>query len=473
MAIIPVSEVGLEKETRPPSLSVSNDEKQSLSQAEDAEKADDYVIDIEAEKRLIRRLDMRIIPTTMIIYVASFLDRSNIGNAKILNADRNDSLQQTLRITNSQYLDALVIFFVAYSVFEVPSNYMLKNFFPSRWFAFIMFGWGAMTMIQASVTNFGGLAAVRFIMGAFEAGIFPGIIYFLTFWYKPRERALRIALIAASATLGGAFGGAIAYGVGFLDGARGIKGWQWLCLLEGALTCVFAILVWGMLPDYPETVRWLTAPERVLAVQRLKTDSPKGLARISHAETIATLLDWRLFSLFTPTIVSELGFTNLSAQLFTVPPFAAAFAVTVCISWAADRYERWSMPALVCLALSGVLFIVEGAIPPTHLVARYVVLCFTASFAYACNPLLLNYLTVNLHGTSAMTLGVPMNVTLATAGQIIGLFIYKPNEVPAYHTGHFTNAAFMLLGAAIVALLRIIYSRRNKHLTPGAKPWRV
>jgi hypothetical protein len=104
------------------------------------------------------------------------------GNARILNANVGDSLQQTTHITNAQYLDALVVFFIAYALFELPSNYCLKSLFPSRWLAFLMFGWGATTMIQSAVHSFPALAGVRFLLGAFEAGVSP---------HLPIERTIR------------------------------------------------------------------------------------------------------------------------------------------------------------------------------------------------------------------------------------------------------------------------------------------
>ena len=131
---------------------------------------------------------------------------------------------QTLNISNQQYLVALMIFFVSYTIFETPSNYILKKLRPSRWIAILMFAWGAMTMLLGAIHNFGGLVALRFFLGAFESGLFPGQVYILTFWYRPEERAVRIALIVAYSSLGGAFGGAIAYGIGrHLDMARGLE----------------------------------------------------------------------------------------------------------------------------------------------------------------------------------------------------------------------------------------------------------
>ncbi|ETW76666.1 major facilitator superfamily [Heterobasidion irregulare TC 32-1] len=400
---------------------------------------DAYVMDPIAEKKLVRKIDIRIIPAMMAIHTLNFLARANIGNAKVLNANNGHSLDETIHVTDKQYLDALMIFFVAYSIFETPSNYMLKRFFPSRWFAFLMLGWGAMVMILGGVQNFGGLVAVRFLLGAFEAGLFPGIIYFLTFWYPPHERASRTALIVTGASMGGAFGGSIAFGIGNLDGVKGIEAWRWLFILEGIPSVACAILVFFFFPDYPESAKWLSEEERKLSLHRLKGNSSSGHARISWAETEATLTDGRLYlhylayvsqcvpfssiSLFAPTIVAGLGYQGLDAQLFTVPPFAIAFVVTVSVSRMADKYQSWSLGSVIALTMAGVSFLVQvvtGALPPTAFKARYAMLCLASSFTYSVNPCLLSWLTANLRNTSATTLAVALNFTLGNIGQIIG-----------------------------------------------------
>ena len=269
-----------------------------------------------------------------------------------------------------------MIFYVSYTLFETPSNYMLKKYRPSRWMALMMLCWGAMTMLLGAVHNFSSLVAVRFFLGAFESGLFPGLVYVLTFWYRPEERALRIALILASATLGGAFGGAIAYGVGKLNSAHGIEAWRYLFIIEGAPSSFAAILCALFFPDYPETVSWLSDEERELATQRIKGVASLGSDKITWKEAKATLMDWRLYahyiayisnsvsfssnSLFAPTIVAGLGYTGLDAQLFTVPPYAIGFAVTITVAWLADRYEARSLATFCSMIVGAVSFLVEG-----------------------------------------------------------------------------------------------------------------
>ncbi|KAG7442439.1 MFS transporter [Guyanagaster necrorhizus] len=452
---------------------------------------DEYTIDIAAERRLLRRMDLRVVPTSILISALGFLARFNIGNARILKDDNDHSLLRIADLTDHQFLILLVVFLVPFTVFETPSNYMLKHFSPPHWFAILLLGWGASTMIMAASRSYGTLIGLRFLLSSFEAGFFPGMIYFLTFWYRLEERGLRLSLIIASAPLGGAFGGSIAYGVEFINGARGLEAWQWLFIIEGAPSCFLAIIVYLFFPSYPERASWLSSRDRDLAIVRLNQETSKSLghARITWDGAKSTIKDWRLYlhyivftatsvafssiSLFAPTIVDGLGYRGLDAQLFIVPPFAVAFVVTVAMSWAADRYRAWSMCAMVSMILAGITFIIHGSLPRTSFEARYTMLCLGTMFSYAGSPSLLAWLTGNLRDTNATTLAIPMNVAFGASGQMIGIFLYRSNEAPGYLTGHYTNGAALLVGAVGVGILRVIYARRNRELGVGQSPWIV
>jgi len=295
----------------------------------------------EAEERaLIWKQDLIIIPLAAGIYFLCFLDRSNIGNARILNSSSHNDMQTEIAATQYQFNIALMIFLVSYALFEVPSNILLKKLRPSRWLAFLMFSWGAVTIGLGGVQNFGATAAVRFLLGVFEAGLFPGLVYYLTFWYKYDERSVRVALILASATLAGAFGGAIAYGIGHMNGALGLAAWRWLFIIEGIPSCLSAFAVWFLLPDYPD--EYLKGRDREIAQARLLHEGSKSHHHsMTWEDAKSTLTDWRLYghylmyfgvgvpfsslSLFTPSITAGLGFFDLKAQLMTVPPYAVAY----------------------------------------------------------------------------------------------------------------------------------------------------
>ncbi|KAI1811439.1 MFS general substrate transporter [Poronia punctata] len=434
-----------------------------------------------AERTLIRKQDMRIIPVSASIYFLAYLDRSNIGNAKVLNSSTKNDMQTETHTTNYQFTIALMIFLIGYFLFEVPSNILLKKFRPSRWLAFLMFSWGLITIGLGGVRSYAQITGVRFLLGAFEAGLFPGLVYYLTFWYKTDERSIRVAFILASATLAGAFGGAIAYGVGHLNGVRGLSGWRWLFILEGIPSVLSSLLVWFILPDFPERAKWLSENEKDLAARRLLVDGSKGSdAGVTWADAKATLMDWRLYghyaiyfavslpfnslSLFTPSIVTGLGYKDLEAQLLTVPPWAIAYVVSILVAWSADHFNARGLHCAATAAVGAAGFLASALLPATAYTRRYGTLIVGTSGAFGCIPPMLGWLTSNIWSTGSVGLAVALNVSIgAGLGQIPGVWIYKADEAArGYPTGHGVNAAMLFFVAGGAVALRYYYGRKNK-----------
>lgn len=174
-------------------------------------------------------------------------------------------------MTANDYAITLTIFSLAYAIFEVPSNWVMKHYVrPSVWLAFLLGCWGVVTIGFAGVRNYGTVLALRLLIGVFEAGFFPGIVYLITIWYRHDQRALRIALVIAFCNLAGAFGGAIAFGIGNVNGAKGLQGFRWLFIIEGLITVISVLPVLIFLPDYPARARFLSKEDKQLAIDRLK-----------------------------------------------------------------------------------------------------------------------------------------------------------------------------------------------------------
>ncbi|KAI1103876.1 MFS general substrate transporter [Jackrogersella minutella] len=439
------------------------------------------------ERKLIRRQDKRIIPLAAGIYFLCYLDRSNIGNAKILNSSTHHDMQTETGASNDQFNTALMIFLVAYFLFEVPSNILLKKLRPSRWLAFLMVCWGAITIGIGGVHNYPQMTGVRFLLGVFEAGLFPGLVYYLTFWYKTDERSVRVAFILASATLAGAFGGAIAYGVGHMNGIRGLSGWRWLFMLEGIPSCLSGILVWFFLPDWPERASWLSESEKDLAAQRLYVEGSKGSASdMTWADVKATLTDWRLYghyaiyfavslpfsslSLFSPSIVAGLGFHDLSAQLFVVPPWGAAYIFQILMAWSADHFNARGYHCAIAAVIGAAGFLASAVLPADDYLSRYGCLIVATAGAFGCIPPMLGWLTSNMWSTASVGLAVALNVSIgAGLGQIPGVWIYKAQEAKkGYPTGHGVNCAMLFFVAFGALGLRYFYGRKNRALLNAA-----
>lgn len=240
-------------------------------------------IDHDAEKILIRRLDKYIIPTVMITYLLCFLDRVNIGNARLYR------LEEDLALHGTQYQIAVAVLFATYVAIEVPSNLLLKRFTPSRYIACITIAWGIVSTLTGIVQNFAGLVVCRLLLGLFEGGLFPGLTVYLTLFYTKKEIALRIGYLFVSSALAGACGGLLAYGIGFMDGVAGQSGWRWIFIIEGEElhfsirnqphltlsllgipTFLWGIALWFLLANEPSTAWFLNQDEKQLLLARLQ-----------------------------------------------------------------------------------------------------------------------------------------------------------------------------------------------------------
>ncbi|KAJ7836637.1 putative MFS transporter [Mycena olivaceomarginata] len=414
-------------------------EKSEVDYREDSEsQTNSYVYDEAAEKALLRKQDIRIIPLSAAIYLLAYLDRSNI-----------DLLSET-HMTAFQYTIALM----------VPSNYLLKRLSPSRWIAFLMLAWGALTMGLGGTHTYAELTVIRFLLGVFEAGLFPGLVYFLTFWYRTEERSMRVAFILASATLAGAFGGAIAFGVGHMNQTSGLSAWRWLFILEGLPSCLSSVLIFFILPDYPETAHWLTEDEKKLAAYRLKDQGSKGSSKpMKWGEAKETLTDWRLYAHYGHLLWSHLPHfrachccKSLKANLMTVPP-------------SADRYNARGLHAGIACIVGAAGFMASALLPADAYAHRYGCLIVGAAVSFAAIPPLLGWITSNVFTTSAAGFVIALNISFGAPGQIVGVWIYKaPEATKGYPTGHWTNFALLLFSAAGCFALTVYYRRLNRVL---------
>ncbi|PSR84282.1 major facilitator superfamily domain-containing protein [Coniella lustricola] len=308
------------------------------------------------DRKLVWRLDMVLIPWLCLLYLLAFLDRTNIGNAKI--AGLVKPAPEGIGLSTSQYNASLTIFFVSYAVFEPLTNILLKRMRPSRFIPLIMVLWGASMLGMGFVTNWSGLMAARWFLGLTEAGLFPGINYYLSCWYKRSEFGVRAAIFFSAAAVSGSFGGLLAAAIEKMDGFGGRPGWAWIFILEGLLTILVGVLSFWLVHDFPDEAKFLSADDRARVLRRLRLDQQ---ASANHEEFRMKFFwqackDWKMwlgmaiymgcdmplyaFSLFLPTIISNMGIANgstIRAQLFTVPPYVAAAILTVVIGFVADR----------------------------------------------------------------------------------------------------------------------------------------
>ncbi|KAI8987241.1 major facilitator superfamily domain-containing protein [Mycotypha africana] len=322
-----------------------------LSSLTKDEESNSGIINAEDEKKLVRKLDLHIMPLFCLFYFSDYLDRANIGNATLA------GLQADLGMTATQLSAAISAFFITYILFEIPSNCILKKTSARYWLSFIMLVWGISTVLTAFCTNFTGLMIARLILGAAEAGYIPGIMYILSKVYKPKEFSFRVGILLTMATLSGLCSGPLTYATSYLDGKNGLHGWQYLFIVEGVPTVVLAIVSFFYLFDDLQNVKWLTLEQKDLQSQRiaLHQNADTGRKPITIETFKTVFLDWKTWAfsfvflfnhinvmsitVFAPILIGSFGFTSTTAQLLTAPPFGVATLSVLLGGYLASRFN--------------------------------------------------------------------------------------------------------------------------------------
>lgn len=289
----------------------------------------------------------------------------NIGNARLY------KLEEDLNLSSTQFQIAVSIFFVPYLLFEVPSNLVLKLFTPRRWIAALALAWGIVATLSGLVQSFGGLVACRIILGVVEAGLFPGLNVYLTFFYTKHELARRVGYLFVSAAIAGAVGGLLAFGIGHMEGVRGMSGWRWILIIEGLPSVVLGVVTYVCLPNDPATARFLNADEKALMESRHKREygNTASSREFSFQDMNAAFADWKVwafcaaqfgvdtmlygYSTFLPTIIKGLGrWTPAEVQLLTIPCYFLGAAAYMAIATVSDRTQRRGLFCVVFGVLS-------------------------------------------------------------------------------------------------------------------------
>ena len=330
----------------------------------------------------------RLIPLLFVLYVVAYLDRVNVSFAATeMGAD--------LGLTAAAYGLGAGIFFIGYFLFEVPSNLLMRRYGARRWIARILISWGVLSGLTAFVTNEWQFYLVRFLLGVAEAGFFPGIVLYLTYWVPRAERARAMALFLTATAVAGLIGAPLSGALLSLDGFLGLQGWQWLFIVEAIPAVIFGCIVWRVLPNGPREARWLTAEQRealdaVVASEAALEPGIEGLGGAFRSLRVwilallylAIVIGFYGISLWLPLIVKRdfPDLTPVGLGLVTAIPYACAVVAMVAVGRSSDRRRdrRWhlAIPLVVC-AVGLVIAGVSGSV--TALVA----ICVATAGVYA------------------------------------------------------------------------------------------
>ncbi|KAK0504489.1 MFS general substrate transporter [Armillaria luteobubalina] len=440
-----------------------------------SEKSDPSIeLGVVSARRVWLKLDFFLLPVIAMFYFLSFLDRTNIGNARIA------GLQRDLNMTNKQYSIALTVTYVTNLATELPSNLLLRVVGPNYLLPTILISWGIVTTLQGVVTSYEGLLACRFFLGVFEGGVFPGLVLYLTHFYPRSKMTTRIAAFFASASLSGAFSGILAYGIIRMDGVGGRAGWRWIFILEGAFTVAWGVMSYLLMPRDAMAARFLHPAERkYVASQVTESGGEKFEWREVRKAFIAPhvwiisivffFVGAILFGLafFTPSIVQSLGYTSARSQLMSVPPFAAAFALSVVTAFLCDRFPVRGVVCIVTSIITLIGFIIFLTSSSAH--TRYGSLFLSIPGVYATTPALASWNSSNSAPYVRRATAIAIAFILSSVGGILSTWLMGSwSTAPQYVLGTRVMVAFsggMAVGSAL-CLWYFVWMNRKKAKMP-------
>ncbi|KAI0804538.1 MFS general substrate transporter [Irpex lacteus] len=425
----------------------------------------------EQEKKLYRKIDLWLMPILTLMYLASFLDRGNIGNAKL------DGLVTQLHLTGNKYNIALTMYFVPYCIFECPANLVLKKFRPSRWLPGITVVWGTIMTLMGLAKNYSNLVGIRIALGIAEAGLFPGVVYYLSIWYPRHMLQWRIGIFYGGATIAGAFSGLLAFAISFLDGTQGLEGWSWIFILEGIATVIVGVISYFILVDFPDTAHFLTPEERAYVLWKKKYDNSSvgESEKFALRHVWAAFKDWQVWlhiliymsiigplygiSLFLPSIINGFGFSVPATQLLTVPPYVFATLVLLLFAVWSDRIKMrypFILAGLVMLTIGFAINITDVSIG-----VKYFGTFFCVAGSYAAFPGVVAWLGNNLAGQYKRGVGMALHIGIGNFAGAIASNIYRSQDAPRYILGHGLELMFVGIGYITLPIAVIAYKRIN------------
>ncbi|CCX04326.1 major facilitator superfamily domain-containing protein [Pyronema domesticum] len=459
--------------------------KSETQKAEDVHSSSDREagVDIEYEQKLIHKVDWRLLPILGALYSVALIDRTNMSNAAVAGMDVELHLKGTNR-----YSIALLIFFIPYFIFELPSNLLLRRIGAAKLLGTLAVCWGAVMIGMGFLKDWRLLVVCRAILGFFEAGFFPGAVYIVSSWYVRYEVQKRMAGFYLVSVLVGGFSAILAYGLMQMKGIGGLSGWRWIFIIEGIITVLLGFVAYFTIIDFPDKVletrngNFLTASDVELLKARIDRDRDDSTAdEITWAKVGKHLGDWKLwvfammfmcsttpsyaFGYFLPQILRGMGFSAAMSQLLSAPPYIFACITAFGMAVLADKTHKRG-PVIVfqnLLVIVGLLITAytKGTGP------RYFGIFLGLTGAQGNVPAVLSYQSNNIRMNSKRSVGSALQVGFGAIGGIFASTVFREHDAPKYLNGMWATIGTQLFTMAAVATMTLYFRSQNKKQKEG------
>ncbi|KAF4341183.1 allantoate permease [Fusarium beomiforme] len=432
----------------------------------------------EIEAQLVRKIDLRLLPLIVTIYLFNYLDRNSITQARLY------GLQEDTHVKGAEYNTAISIFSIGYIMMQLPSTLIMTKMQPHVFIPGCIILWAFVSGCTSAASSPAGLLTVRFILGIVEAPFFPGAIYYLSTWYTKKELGIRMALLICAILLSNCFAGLISAGI--LSGMAGVghlAAWRWLFILEGLATIAVGVVAFFTLPDYPGTTSWLTEEERVVAQGRLAVDAGSeeilGEEEITIKQAIfSAVRDYRVwlfsclqmsttasisFSHYFPTLIQQLGFRNRTiVLLLTAPPYLFAFIWALAFAWDADRRQKRSPHAAIS-GLTAIAATIALVAITEQRWARYALTFLVSAGTFGIYSTTYPWLSSTIvQPRVKRAASIAIANIFANCAALFANYFWLDQYGPDYRVSWACILAFQCLGFACITSLRYSLKRANK-----------
>ncbi|KAI0132240.1 major facilitator superfamily transporter [Xylariales sp. AK1849] len=438
------------------------------------------------EQAVVRKFDRRLVLFLSVCYMLSFLDRSNIGNARLAGMEQD---LQTRPPKDEWYEWSLTCFYIAYITFEWMS--LLFKVIPAHiYISLIVLSWGITASLQSVAASYPVLIFLRILLGIGEAG-FTGVPLYLSFFFKKNELAFRTALFISAAPLATTFASSLAWLILRVGGSGPIAPWRLLFLLEGFPSVIISIIAWGLIPDSPQTAGYLTAREKKVARLRLRHEKPRSRKNTGHdpqssalklREVISVFADpkawitafmffltnmaYSSLPVFLPTILEEMGHSALESQALSAPPYLIAFGGVLLTAHLSDRMQIRAPFIIVHALASAVGYTVMALARPLHInpMLRYLAV-YPAAIGFFNVVVLIIAWSINNQSTeSRQSGGFALLQVIGQCGPLVGTRLYPKRDEPFFEPGMWACASAMTGVSLLTVVLRSYLSRQNRKL---------
>ncbi|PVV00896.1 hypothetical protein BB560_004706 [Smittium megazygosporum] len=420
--------------------------------------------------RARRKIDTRILPIVVIIYISALIDRSNIGAALA------NGLKDGLKLSNGETANVTSIFYIFYIICEVPSNILLKKFNPHTWFGFIGTAWSVTCILLAFANSGTTFIIARSFLGVFEAGLTPGVVSYLSYWYTRNEVSYRMTLFFCAVPIAGVIGNPFAAALTGIKVGK-LHKFQSIFLFEGLITLVISIVAFFIIKDYPDQAKFFTPQEHELVVRRLRADQGMASkAKATFKETLEVLLDWKVWafcqiyfgvnnaytvlSIFSPTMIKNLGYKGTTATYMAAIPNFCGLLGCVIVLYFLNRIKYTFL-----LFAFGIVTIVG------YLVAAYVsgvaikiIFLSVAGLGSIPNiPVLISWMSVNQGGIYKGTIASALVVSYSSICGAVSPHFFTDNLAPKYTAGNLFCTCMYGLSLLLATVLFFYFRAQNKH----------